>query len=139
MALAVVVDASVWVSRLAPGDVFHAASRQWFSQQAAEGGQWIAPALMPAEVVGAIARRTGQSELASRALTQLLQLPGLRIVSVDKRLGRAAARLAALARLRGADAVYAALAQHLAIPLVTWDEEIRQRMGGEISVIQPQP
>jgi predicted nucleic acid-binding protein len=134
---AVVVDASVWVSRLVIDDVFHTASRRWLTQHAKDGGQWVAPALMPAEVVGAISRRTGKPELATRALNHLLKLPGLRLVALDRRLGRAAAQLAASAGLRGADAVYAALAQHLSIPLVTWDEEIGQRVGGLLTVIKP--
>jgi predicted nucleic acid-binding protein len=137
VALVAVVDASVWVSRLVPSDVFSAASRRWLAQQVAEGGQWLAPSLMLAEVVGAVARRTGQPELATRTLKQLLHLPSLRLAPVDQRLGRAAAQLAATARLRGADAVYAALAQYLAVPLVTWDDEFRERVGGLIEVITP--
>ncbi|MCC6191195.1 MAG: type II toxin-antitoxin system VapC family toxin [Anaerolineales bacterium] len=133
----VVVDASVWVSRLVTDDVFHTASRRWLAQHAQDGGQWVAPALMLAEVVGAISRRTGQPELAHRALKHLLKLPGLRLVALDRRLGKAAAQLAASAGLRGADAVYAALAQHLSIPLVTWDEEIGQRAGDLGTIIQP--
>jgi len=92
---------------------------------------------MLAEVVGAISRRTGQPELANRALQHLLHLPGLRVVSLDRRLGKAAAQLAGSAGLRGADAVYAALAQHLAIPLVTWDQEIGQRLGAVLTVLKP--
>jgi predicted nucleic acid-binding protein len=134
---AVVVDASVWVSRLVTDDVFHTASRRWMTHHAQDGGQWVAPALMPAEVVGAISRRTGKPELATRALKHLLQLPGLRLVALDRRLGKAAAQLAASTGLRGADAVYAALAQHLSIPLVTWDDEIGQRAGALLTVMQP--
>lgn len=137
MAGVVVVDASVWVSRLVTDDVFHAASRRWLNQHAQDGGQWVAPALMPAEVVGAISRRTGKPDLAHRALKHLLQLPGLRLVALDRRLGKAAAELAASAGLRGADAGYGALAQHLSLPLITWDEEIRQRVGDLLSVVQP--
>jgi len=133
----VVVDASVWVSRLVTDDVFHTASRRWLTQHAQDGGQWVAPALMLAEVVGAISRRTGKPELATRALKHLLQLPGLRLVALDRRLGKAAAELAASAGLRGAEAVYAALAQHLSIPLVTWDDEIGQRAGAALTVMQP--
>jgi predicted nucleic acid-binding protein len=137
MAGAVVVDASVWVSRLVTDDVSHTASQRWLTQHAQEGGQWVAPALMPAEVVGTISRRTGKPELATRALKHLLQLPGLRLVALDRRLGKAAALLAASTGLRGADAVYAALAQHLSISLVTWDEEIGQRAGTLLTVMQP--
>ena len=137
MAGAVVVDASVWVSRLVPDDLFHTASRRWLTQHNLDGGQLVAPALMPAEVVGAISRRTGNPALATRALNHLLQLPGLRLVALDRRLGKAAAQLAAEVGLRGADAVYAALAQHLSIPLVTWDEEIGQRAGDRVTIIRP--
>ena len=137
MAGVVVVDASVWVSRLVTDDVFHTVSRRWLTQHAQDGGQWVAPALMPAEVIGAISRRTGKPELANRALKHLLHLPGLRLVALDRRLGKAAAQLAAAAGLRGADAIYAALAQHLSIPLVTWDEEIGQRAGTLLTVMQP--
>jgi predicted nucleic acid-binding protein len=133
----VVVDASVWVSRLVAADVFHAASRSWFTQHALDGGQYAAPSLMLAEVVGAISRRTGQPELANRALQHLLHLPGLRLVGLDRRLGKAAAQLAGSAGLRGADAVYAALAQHLEIPLVTWDQEIGRRLGAGLTVLTP--
>jgi len=137
MAGVVVVDASVWVSWLVAADVFHTASRGWFIQHALDGGQYAAPSLMLAEVVGAISRRTGQPELAARALQHLLHLPGLRLVGLDRRLGKAAAQLAGSAGLRGADAVYAALAQHLAIPLVTWDQEIGQRLGATLTVLTP--
>jgi predicted nucleic acid-binding protein len=133
----VVVDASVWVSRLETDDVFHTASRCWLTQHAKDGGQWVAPALMPAEVVGAISRRTGKPELASRALKHLLQVPGLRLVAVDRRLGKAADQLAASAGLRGAHAIYAALAQHLSTPLITWDDEIGQWAGSFLTIVQP--
>jgi predicted nucleic acid-binding protein len=72
-----------------------------------------------------------------RVLKHLLHLPGLRLVALDRRLGRAAALLAASTSLRGADAVYAALAQHLSIPLVTWDEETGQRAAALLTVMQP--
>jgi predicted nucleic acid-binding protein len=134
---AVVVDASVWVSRLVTDDVFHTASRRWLTQHTQAGGQWVAPALMPAEVVGAISRRTGKHELANRALKHLLELPGLRLVAVDRRLAKAAAQLTASAGLRGANAIYAALAQHLSIPLVTWEDEIGQRAGSFLTIVQP--
>lgn len=137
MAGLVVVDASIWVSWLVTDDVFHAASRRWFAQHAAADGQWVAPVLMLAEVVGAISRRTSKPDLASRTLADLLRFPGLRLVALDRRLGREAAELAASAGLRGADAVYAALARHLSIPLITWDVELRQRAGDTLEVIQP--
>jgi predicted nucleic acid-binding protein len=50
----------------------------------------------------------------------------------DAALGAAAAR-----SLRGADAVYVALADLLDLPLVTWDREQRERAGRRVRVITP--
>lgn len=132
-----VVDASVWVSRLVPQDVHHAASRDWIEREMTGGRFVVAPALLLAEVAGAIARRTGQPQLASRAVERLEHLAGLRLVSVDAPLARSAARLAADLSLRGADAVYVAAARHLDLPLVTWDREQRERAGTLIEVRTP--
>lgn len=134
-----VVDASVWVSRLVPRDVHHAATHEWLEQQVAREGLFVAPVLVLAEVAGAISRRTGRPRLARRAIVVLLRVPGLRLVSIDTRVGRTAARLAADLALRGADAVYVAVADHLSIPLITWDGEQRERATRLIAVRSPGP
>jgi predicted nucleic acid-binding protein len=118
-----VVDTSVWVSLFVPQDSHHAASRQWLQQFTAGGGLLVEPSLLLAEVAGAISRRTHQPTLASRAVAQLLAITGLRLVPVDRQLGQAAAQMAGDHGIRGADAVYVALAGRLSIPLVTWDAE----------------
>jgi predicted nucleic acid-binding protein len=97
----------------------------------------VTPALMLAEVAGAISRRTGMPKLGQQAVDSLLRLRARRLVAVDRRLGREAARLAAVAGLCGADAVYTALARHLSIPLVTWDDELQQRAGPVLVVQRP--
>jgi predicted nucleic acid-binding protein len=132
-----VVDASVWVSRLVPQDVHHAASRRWLQDQAAAGDLLISPTLLLAEVAGAVSRRTGGAELAHQAVQMLLRVPELRLVSLDSRLGRSAARLASQAALRGADAVYLAAAEQLNLPLVTWDREQLVRARGLVQVQTP--
>lgn len=132
-----VVDASVWVSRLVPQDVHHAASRRWLDEQAAGGDLVISPTLLLAEVAGALSRRTGQSDLAHQAVQLLLRLTELRLVPLDDRLGRSAAQLAAEIGLRGADAVYVATAHHLNVPLVTLDREQQVRAGRLVEVRSP--
>ncbi len=132
-----VVDASVWVSRLVPQDVHHAASRRWLEQRAAGGGLIVAPVLLLVEVAGAISRRTGDPQLAHRAVGQILRIPALRLVPLDHRLAEAAADLAADLGLRGADAVYVATARHLGVPLVTWDEDQRVRATRIVTVTTP--
>ena len=132
-----VVDASVWVSRLVPRDVHHAASRRWLEERAAGGDLVISPTLLLAEVAGAISRRTGHADLAYEAVQMLLRLTELRLVPLDGRLGRSAAQLAAAIGLRGADAVYVATAHHLNVPLVTWDREQQVRADRLVAVQSP--
>ena len=132
-----VVDASVWVSRLVPQDIQHAASRRWLEEQAAGGDLVISPTLLLAEVAGAISRRTRHGELAHQAVQVLLRLTELRLVPLDSRLGRMAAQLAAEIGLRGADAVYVATAHHLNVPLVTWDREQQVRADRLVAVQSP--
>ena len=131
------VDASVWVSRLVPTDVHHAPSRSWLQELAERGELAVAPALVLAEVAGAVARRTGLPRLGLRAIALFQRLPTSRLVPVDSELGRLGARLAAEERLRGADAIYVALARRLGIPLITWDREQRDRGSAVVTVLDP--
>jgi predicted nucleic acid-binding protein len=132
-----VVDASVWVSRLVSADVHHSISQKWLEAFVAGGGQCVAPVLLLAEVAGAISRRTTEPRLGQAALKLLLRMPALRIVNVERRLGMSAAQLAADLGLRGADAVYVALAQQLKVPLITWDQEQIDQTSSVIAARQP--
>lgn len=119
----VVIDASVWVGVLVPRDGFHRPSRVWLEKHVEEGGTTIAPALILSEVAGPVARRTGSATLGRRAASALRRIPGLKLVAVDRELAEIAEALAATHRLRGADAVYVALARRLDVTLITWDRE----------------
>jgi len=132
-----VVDASVWVSRLVSADVHHPLSQTWLETFVGNGGQCVAPVLLLAEVAGSISGRTREGRLGQAAMQMLLRMPALRIVHVERRLGMSAAQLAADLGLRGADAVYVALAQQLAVPLITWDQEQLDRTGSVISARWP--
>ena len=134
---AAVVDASVWVSRLVSADVHHAASRTWLETHAASGGQFITPTLALSEIAGAISRRTGDPRSAHDAVAIITRLPTLRLVSVDHNLAQAAARLAADHALRGADAVYVALALEFSLPLITLDNEQLTRSSDVITASKP--
>lgn len=133
----VVVDASVWVSRLVEGDVHHARCREWMDNQAVSGSLLIAPVLVLAEVAGAISRRTHRPGLARRAVKGLQAIPQLRLVSVDPGLADLAAALAADHALRGADAVYVATASQLGLPLVTLDDEQLRRAKSMVTTSSP--
>ena len=95
------------------------------------------PALALAEAAGAVARRTGSAEDGRTAIRMVLATPGLRVVSVDAEVGEAAAKLAADYRLRGADAIYVAVARLLALPLTTLDREMQMHASDAVEIITP--
>ena len=130
----IVVDASVWVARLVPQDVFYEPVKAWMAAQRAEGTQFLAPALLLAEVAGAVSRRCGDASLALEAIQKLEKLTGLRLVEMDNSLLHEAAKLAALLGLRGADSTYVAVASRLDLPLVTLDTDQRERAAGHIVI-----
>ena len=130
----VVVDASVWVARLIAGDVFHDTSRRWLEGKRSGGEHFLAPSLLLAEVAGAIARRTGEADLARKATAALKQLEDLRLVEMEAELGQIAADLAATLGLRGADAFYVAVAAHLSVPLATLDTDQQGRAAKVVEI-----
>ena len=132
-----VVDASVWVSRYLPTEETHDASRQWLESYLRAGGQIVEPVLLLVELSAAISRCTGATDVAWETSERLTRLRGIRFVPLDRRLGVMATRVAADRRLRGADAIYAAVAHRLEIPLVTWDREQLARATGLIRVGTP--
>jgi predicted nucleic acid-binding protein len=109
----------------------------WLAERAAGGDLLISPMLLPVEVAGAVSRRTGRPRLAHQAVRALLRLSELRLVPVDRGLGRLAAELAADIGLRGADAAHVATAHHLNVPLVTWDPDQQVRAGRLVAVLSP--
>ncbi|MBI5713643.1 MAG: type II toxin-antitoxin system VapC family toxin [Chloroflexi bacterium] len=134
---AVVVDASVWVSRLVASDVNHAASRVWLEKFAVEENQFVVPTLVLAEISGSVARRAEDAKSGHEAVKLVLRLPSLRLINVDRALSELAAQLAADYKLRGADSIYVAAAKQLNIPLVTLDEEQFKRASKIIQTIKP--
>jgi predicted nucleic acid-binding protein len=133
----IVTDASVWVSIFYHDDANRNATRRWLKRYLSENGKMVAPMLLVAEVSGAMARRTALSRLGHRALRRLVTDTSMRLVPMDDSLVMVAAELAADCRLRGADALYVALAYTLNVPLLTWDQEQIARVQGVIQAGTP--
>jgi predicted nucleic acid-binding protein len=132
-----VIDASVYVSRMQRQEVHHLASLRLLEEVAARGVPVVCPEILVPEVTAALARGVDDTEMAWRAATHLRTLPGHRFVGVDRALGNLAARLAAECRLRGCDAIYAALAQREGARLITWDEQQRERAAPFLDTLTP--
>ena len=89
------------------------------------------------EVAGVIRRETGDPVLARQAVDWLYTLPELHRFPLDEALASVAADLAIELALRGADAVYVALADQLQLPLVTWDRQQLERGSRRILARRP--
>ncbi len=131
----IVVDASVWVARLVPQDVFHMPVKEWMSARFENDDQFLAPSLLLAEIGGAISRRT-KPALGLNAIEQLQNLPGLQLVDMERSLLQEAAQLAAELGLRGADSTYVALAVRLSLPLITLDIDQKARATKRVKVLE---
>lgn len=123
----IVLDASIWVSRLLPGDVNHLLCKEWLAEQVGAGKMLVSPELLLPELAGAVSRRTGNPSLAKQLLETMLQIPELRLMKMQTELTSIAARLAADEGLRGADALYVACAFQLGVPFFTLDVDQHER------------
>lgn len=133
----VVVDASVWVSRLISSDVNHDASHRWMEQYNIAKGRQVSPAILLIEVAAAISRQTGHPELAKEAVKTMNKVSTLRLIPLDKSIVQLSIDMAVELQLRAADAVYVAVAHHLNIPLVSWDKEQLHRASRLIKTYTP--
>jgi predicted nucleic acid-binding protein len=133
----VVIDASVYVSRVHRQEVHHRDSVRLLDAVAARGTAVLCPEILVAEVAAAIGRGTDDAGFAYLTAAYLRKLPGHRFVVVDRQLGGLAARLAAECRLRGCDAVYAALARREGAQLITWDVQQRERATAVVEALTP--
>ena len=124
-----VADASVWISRFVASDVHHRASRTWLEAQLSSGATVAAPRLLLVEMATAVARRSGDTALALDIAGTLASDPQLVFVDLDAAFIVEAYALGAELRLRANDAIYAAAARRLAVPLYSWDDEHVERAG----------
>jgi len=91
-----------------------------------------------AECGSAIARPTGDSLLSGRLVDLIRYFPGMTQIPLDLSLAFRAAEIAIENRLRGADAVYAAVAENFDATLVSWDEEMLERCPLSVQAISPE-
>lgn len=128
------IDASVWVSAALQNEKFSARSAAYLRRVAEAQTHVIVPTLVVVEVAAALRRMTGDV-LASRDLARkFFSSPFVSMIPLDAALATNAADLAVERAVRGADAVYAAVAVAHACELVTLDREQADRLSGAVRV-----
>lgn len=137
MATTYTIDASVFLNAFNPYEAGHEHSRRLLAELQAEGVPIIVPTLVLPEVATAVSRGRDDADLARRFAANLRQLPHLVLVPLGDTLATHAAEIAAEHRLRGSDAVYAAVALRFGSTLVTLDEEQRARVATALATHLP--
>jgi len=132
-----IVDASVWVAVFRASDSHHADGLAFLEAAVAKLEDLHIPNMALAEIAGVFSRQTNNARLAARTVRAVLALPRVQRHELSEPLADRAAALAASCRLRGADAVYVALAEALEVPLITLDQEILDRSRRIVSALSP--
>jgi len=122
------VDASVFLNAFLPREAGHAESTSLLTRLRDASAPVVVPTLLLPEVAAAIARGQSDDMLARAFAGALRRLPHLVWIPLDDALAQSAAEVAAQHRLRGSDAVYAAVALRFGSVLVTLDHEQRERL-----------
>lgn len=138
VALRYTVDASVFVNAFNPNEEGHAASLRILSAIQERGDPVIVPTLLVTEIAAAVARATDDGAGALQYATATAALPHLTLVSLTVAVARQAADLAATYRLRGADAVYVAVARRYGTTIVSRDDEQRTRGAAVVTCQTPE-
>jgi predicted nucleic acid-binding protein len=145
-----VLDASVCVALFNDREPGHDAAMAWLSAASSGPELVVAPVILLPEVAAALARGTAERRAASSTATaaadaiataiELLRSRRiLELFPLDEALAAHAAALAGRLGLRGADALYVALADQLAMPLVSFDRQQLERGGRLVEVHVPRP
>lgn len=131
------IDASVFISAFITTEAFHAVSKAWLDRLKSEETHIYCPTLVMVEVAAALARVTKDAANAENFARTLADIPNLTLVALDVEFAQKTLHLAVVSLLRGADAVYAAVAQEYAATLVTWDKEMLKRAVSVVPTLSP--
>ena len=132
------VDASVWINGFDQREKGHEHSRALLERLHKENIPIFIPSLVLAEVAGTISRTRQDAAKAQSFTTALSRLPNIFLIPLDSSLAEQAAELAARHGLRGADSVYAAVAEKYDCILISLDNEHLNRLTGIVTVQRPE-
>lgn len=132
-----VLDASVFVRDLTPGDPDQATCRALLTQLVAQAIPIHAPLLLLPEVAGAVSRALRDPMRGRLAADLLRTLPNLTLLALDALVAQEATEIAADRALKGADSISVAIARQHGATLVSLDREQRMRAAPIITVMTP--
>jgi predicted nucleic acid-binding protein len=133
----VTIDASVFVSAFTPSEPAYQASKAFMLNVREQSIPIIVPVLVLPEISAALSRGQGKPELGKAFVQELRNLPNTTFIDVDDNIASLAVEIAADNRLRGSDAVYAAITLRFGTELITLDKEQLERLPKVLPVRMP--
>jgi predicted nucleic acid-binding protein len=131
------IDANMFISAASASEADAVVSRTFIRRVSLLSMPLYCPTVLLPEVAAGIARPTGNSILAKQVTDDVARLPSLVCVEPDELRADSAADAAITCRLRGADAVYVAVAHEYGTTLITWDQELLTRGAAAVPVMTP--
>jgi len=131
------IDASVHINALNSAEEGSLESQVFLEQTSRRPWPTFSPTLLLVEVATAVARAFDNAERGAMLAQAVRNLPAQIWVPLDESLADEAARLGAERRLRGADAVYAAVARRYGTTLVTRDRQQLERLPPTLPAMTP--
>lgn len=129
--------ASGWVRAVMPGEAQHESAQRFLRRAIRSGVTLHAPLVLSIEVGAVITRRTHDQTRAKLIVGDMLAMRLVTLYPLDTPRMLQSLRMSVALELRGADAMYAALAASLAMPLISWDNEHLTRAAAAITVYTP--
>jgi len=133
----VTVDASVFVNAFIPTEEGSDQSLALITELRNRRIPLIQPTLFFPEVIASIARKKNNAVLALALADDIRKSTNLTLIPLDENLADFASEVAANHRLRGSDAVYAAVALRFGTELITLDKEQLERLPKVVPVRAP--
>jgi predicted nucleic acid-binding protein len=133
----ITIDASVFVSAFTPTEPAHQASKSFMLSVHEQSVPIIVPVLVLPEISAALSRGQGKPELGKAFVHELRDFPNTTFIDVDETVANLAVEVAANNRLRGSDAIYAAVALRFGTELITLDREQLERLPKVLAVRTP--
>jgi len=118
------LDSSVIVAALRKQEVHYEAARNLIEKVKDGNHIAIEPYIVLIEVVAAIKRRTGSTELAKRVKNNFLAIDTINFTDLELTRANDASEIAMNLGVRGMDAIVIQTAKEFNIPLITLDKEM---------------
>ncbi|NJN17252.1 MAG: type II toxin-antitoxin system VapC family toxin [Oscillochloris sp.] len=131
------IDANIYARDIDPNDPQYVSCHTLIERLRQGDVRVIVPTLLLAELAASISRVRRDPLRARITIDALQALPFMEFIDLDRSLGQEAAEIAADRAVKGADAVYIAVARRYGCTLVTLDQEQAKRAALIVQVMTP--